>query len=290
MNQFIRSIAVLLISASLVQSVGAQFFFTGPGFLPDENGTNLDAPQGGKASPNVAAGTVVKDCAECPAMVVIPAGSFVMGSDKNDNEQTTYLVRISAFLLGKTEVTQKQWLEVMGSNPSGFSKCGHDCPVESVSWDDVQQFIATLNQKTGQKYRLPSEAEWEYAARAGTTTEWSHGNDESKLDNYAWSARNSGNKAQAVGQKLPNAFGLFDMQGNVWEWTEDCLHETYAGAPTDGSAWTTGCSGIYNNYDYRVLRGGSWSNFPALLRSAYRIRNLLSFRFNFYGFRLARDL
>ena len=283
MNQFICSIAVLLISASLVQSVGAQFFFTGPGFLPDENGTNLDAPQGGKTSPNVAAGTVVKDCAECPAMVVIPAGSFVMGSDKNANEQPTHLVNLSSFLIGKTEVTQVQWEAVMGNNPS--QSTGRTLPVEKVSWDEIQRFITKLTQKTGQSYRLPSESEWEYAARAGTTTEWSHGNDESKLGNYAWYSQNSGSKTQAVGQKLPNAFGLFDMHGNVWEWTQDCWHENYVGAPSDASAWTTNC---YR--DTRVLRGGSWGNSSGDLRSADRIWYIRSGQFSSFGFRLARDL
>ena len=283
MNKFIRSIAVLLTSACLMQGAVAQFFFTGPGFTPDENGTNLDDPQARKGASRVAAGTVVKDCAECPEMVVIPAGSFVMGSDKSSDEQPTHSVSMRSFSIGKYEVTQEQWFAVMGNNPSANK--GRALPVEMVSWDDVQQFITKLNQKTGQKYRLPSEAEWEYAARAGSTTEWSFGNDESKLGNYAWDDRNSGGKAQAVGQKLPNAFGLFDMHGNVWEWTQDCWHETYAGAPTDGGAWTTGCSG-----NYRVLRGGSWFNFPATLRSAIRIWYFPGSRRTSDGFRLARDL
>jgi formylglycine-generating enzyme required for sulfatase activity len=171
----------------------------------------------------------------------------------------------------------------MGSNPSRFTACGPECPVENVRWNVVQEFIVKLNQKTGQKYRLPSEAEWEYAAKAGTTTEWSHGNDESKLGNYAWYRQNNSYTTQVVGQKLPNAFGLFDMHGNVWEWTQDCWHETYAGAPTDGSAWTTGCSG--NN---RVLRGGSWDYYPTILRSASRYRHDPDFRSESNGFRLAR--
>ena len=255
------------------------------GFIPDENGTKLDAAQSGKVTPILALGTSVNDCAECPEMVVIPAGSFVMGSDKSNDEKPSHTVYIRSFLMGRTEVTQKQWLDVMGSNPSRFDACGPECPVENVSWDGVQQFISKLNQKTGQNYRLPSEAEWEYAARAGTTTEWSHGNDESKLGNYAWFERNSGGKTQEVGQKLSNAFDIYDMHGNVWEWTQDCWHGSYAGAPTDGSAWTTGCSG-----NYRVLRGGSWGNYPAFLRSAIRIRYTPDFRGIGSGFRLAREL
>ena len=216
-------------------------------------------------------------------MVQIPPGSFTMGSDKSSDEKPPHTVYIRSFLMGRTEVTQKQWLDVMGSNPSGFAACGSECPVESVGWDEVQQFISKLNQKTGQKYRLPSEAEWEYAARAGTTTEWSHGNDESKLGNYAWYDVNSGRKTQEVGQKLPNAFGLYGMHGNVFEWTQDCWHENYAGAPTDGSAWTTGCSS-----SNRVLRGGSWDLIPAGLRSAYRSRDGPVDRNFGNGFRLAR--
>jgi len=216
-------------------------------------------------------------------MVQIPSGSFTMGSDKDNDEKPPHTVYIRSFLMGRTEVTQKQWLEVMGSNPSSFSACGLECPVENVSWDEVQQFISKLNQKTGQKYRLPSEAEWEYAARAGTTTDWSFGNEESKLGNYAWYRASSGGKTQEVGKKLPNAFGLYDMHGNVWEWTQDCWHYNYSGAPTDGSAWATGCTG-----NYRMLRGGSWYFYPAGLRSAFRYWGNPDSRLNGYGFRLAR--
>jgi formylglycine-generating enzyme required for sulfatase activity len=216
-------------------------------------------------------------------MVLIPAGSFTMGTDKNIDEKPPHTVYVQSFLIGKTEVTQKQWQYVMGSNPSRFSACGPECPVENVSWNDIQEFIAKLNQKTGQKYRLPSEAEWEYAARAGTTTEWSHGNDDSRLGNYAWYSQNSGSKTQAVGQRLPNAFGLFDMHGNVWEWTQDCWHGTYAGAPADGSSWIAGCSA-----NYRVLRGGSWNYGSADLRSASRGRDGPGDRYLINGFRLAR--
>jgi len=263
----------------LTQFATAQSLFKG--FIPDENGTNPDV----LVQQTVTPGAIFKDCAECTEMVVIPAGSFVMGSGKNADEQPPHTVAIRSFLMGRTEVTQRQWSDIMGSNPSYFLACGPNCPVENVSWDDVQHFIAKLNQRNGQKYRLPSEAEWEYAARAGTTAEWSHGNDESKLGNYAWYGRNSGGKTQVVGQKLPNAFGLFDMHGNVWEWTQDCMHGDYGGAPTDGSAWTTGCSG-----NYRVLRGGSWYDGPAGLRSAIRFRSYPVLRDNSSGFRLARDL
>ena len=264
-----------------MQGSSAQLRIMGGGFIPDENGTNPDALIQNKVAPPA----IIKDCAECPEMVVIPAGSFVMGSTKNAEEQPPYAVTVRIFLMGKTEVTQKQWTDVMGSNPSRFLKCGENCPIDNVEWKDINQFIAKLNQKTGQKYRLPSETEWEYAARAGTTSEWSFGNDVSRVGNYAWYEGNSGNKTQSVAQKLPNAFGLFDMHGNVWELTEDCFHENYAGAPTDGSAWTTGCAD-----NRRVLRGGSWFNITANLRSAVRNWDFPVNRYNSFGFRLARDL
>ena len=270
---------------------------TGKGFTADPNGYRSDellpSPQ-----QKVAPGTIIKDCPECPEMVVLPGGNFLLGSPTDPeadpfsneepkaiglpSEKPQHRVQIQSFAIGKYEVTQEQWYAVMGNNPS--ENKGRTLPVEKVSWDDTQQFIAKLNQKTGQKYRLPSEAEWEYAARAGTTTEWSHGNDESKLGNYAWLGRNNEGKTQVVGQKLPNAFGLYDMHGNVNEWTQDCWHNNYSGAPTDGSAWTTGCG-----TNDRVLRGGSWG-FSASLRSAIRYRNYPDIRISYFGFRIARTL
>jgi len=267
-----------------MQGALAQFNVSGPGFIPDENGTNPDQPQVRKGMPAVTAGAIVKDCADCPEMVVIPAGSFLMGSDKQANEQPIHSVTLRSFLIAQTEVTQEQWERVMGNNPS--ENKGRMLPVERVSWDGIQQFISKLNQKTQQKYRLPSEAEWEYAARAGITTEWSFGNDESKLGNYAWYRDNSGGKTHEVGRKLPNAFGLFDMHGNVYEWTQDCWHQNYFEAPTDGSAWVTNCNGTS-----RVLRGGSWNYHSAILRSSQRERRgLVDYTHYLDGFRLARDI
>ena len=298
MNQFIRSIAVLLLSACLTQGVCAQAI-TGKGFLPDENGTNLDDPQAGKVATRatIAPGTIIKDCPECPEMVVLPSGSFLMGSPPDPEpdpfsnekpkaigrpeEKPQHRVQVQSFAIGKYEVMQEQWYVVMGNNPSNNK--GRTLPVENVSWDDVQQYIAKLNQNTGHKYRLPSEAEWEYAARAGSTTTYPFGDNDSELHAYAWFDANA-NRTNPVGLKRPNQFGLFDMLGNVWEWTQDCWHDTSAGAPTDGSAWTTSCA-----VNSRVRRGGCWGNDSAGLRSANRwaipiIRN------SYIGFRLARDL
>jgi formylglycine-generating enzyme required for sulfatase activity len=184
--------------------------------------------------------------------------------------------------LGKFEVTQEQWYALMGNLPSKFK--GRTLPVEQVSWDDAQEFIKRLNTKSGQNYRLPSEAEWEYAARAGSPADYSFGDDPKQLSRFAWFAGNTDNTTNPAGEKTANKFGLHDMHGNVWEWMQDCWSGNYAGAPADGSAWTAGdCS-------RRVLRGGSWFNDPPLLRSAYRLRNTTASRGNLFGFRVARSL
>ena len=231
-------------------------------------------------------GQIFKDCqaSHCPEMVVIPAGSFTMGSNRHDNEKPTRSVNIRSFALGKYEVTQRQWKAVMGDNPSYFKNGCSNCPVESVRWDDIQKFLQKLNQMTGKEYRLPSEAEWEYAARAGTTTEWSSGNDASSVKQYAWYTENSTGRIQPVGTKQPNAFGLHDMHGNVWEWVQDVWHDNYNGAPTDGTSWTVG------DQSRRVLRGGSWGHLPVYLRSASRIRYATGDRDNGFGFRIARTV
>ena len=242
------------------------------------------------------AGEVVTDCAACPPMVFIPAGPFQMGSvDGDADEKPVRTVNVPAFLMGRTEVTQGQWKAVMGNNPSNFSACGDTCPVERVSWDDAQDFIRKLNAQTGQRYRLPSEAEWEYAARAGSTGRWSFGDNESQLGNHAWSQDNSGERnlfsankparTRPVAEKQPNAWGLFDMHGNVWEWVQDVWHPNFDGAPVDGSAWTSG-----GDQARRVIRGGSWGNTPQNLRSANREWVAPHGRDHFTGLRLARTL
>ncbi len=185
--------------------------------------------------------------------------------------------------MGKYEVTQKQWREVMGTSPSDFK--GDDLPVEMVSWDDVQQFIKKLNEKESpNKYRLASEAEWEYAARAGTTTSYSFSDNSTKLVDYAWYAANSKSMTHPVGQKKPNAWGLYDMHGNVWEWVQDGYNGNYNGAPTDGSSWESG------SVVYRVGRGGGWSDYAGYCRSVDRSGYVPADRRSSIGFRLLRDL
>jgi formylglycine-generating enzyme required for sulfatase activity len=244
----------------------------------------------------ITVGSIIKDCADCPEMVMIPAGSFEMGSAESGNEKPVHQVKLSALLLGRTEVTQGQWQAVMGSNPSDFKQCGADCPVEKVSWNDAQEFAKKLSAKTGKTYRLPSESEWEFAARAGSSGLWSFGDEESQLAAHAWYGRpdfpllggsggNSDRKTHAVAQKKPNAFGLYDMHGNVWEWVEDAYHENYQGAPADGSAWISG-----GDQARRGLRGGAYVGLPKTLASTYRNRSAPHNANSQFGFRIARTL
>jgi|ERR1041384_412240 formylglycine-generating enzyme required for sulfatase activity len=195
-------------------------------------------------------------------LVWIAPGTFIMGSENGEpDEKPAHRVTISkGFYLGKYEVTQAQWRKLMGDEPSHFK--GDDLPVEQVSWARVVAFIAKLNaQNDGYTYMLPSEAQWEYAARAGTDGDYA-----GDLDAMAWYDHNSEHHTHPVGRKQPNAFGLFDMHGNVFEWCEDWYHETYAGAPTDGSAWLSGVE------KHRVLRGGTWGNNASFCRSADRVK------------------
>jgi formylglycine-generating enzyme required for sulfatase activity len=253
--------------------------------MPDASGTNPDEPQPRKVAQNVAAGAIVKDCADCPEMVVIPGDSFVMGSEKNPEEKPLHRVHIRSFLIGRTEVTREEWTAVMGAAPTHFGKCEKQCPVERVSWLEVQTFIQKINVRTGMTYRLPSESEWEYVARSGTKTEWSFGDSELALNEYGWYDHNSARSSHGVGQKKPNTFKVFDMQGNLWEWVSDCWHENYIGAPMNSTSWDSNCAS-----EQRVLRGGSYLDYPNSLRSAKRRFSIPSFQASAVGFRLARDL
>jgi formylglycine-generating enzyme required for sulfatase activity len=190
-------------------------------------------------------------------MVLIPAGEFMMGwSDSDGNAfrdaQPRHRVRISKpFYLGKHEVTQEQWQAIVGENPSNVK--GPKNPVENVSWDDCQVFLRRLNEKVGGgKFGLPTEAQWEYACRAGSTTRWCFGNSDSALGEYAWCEENSDGTTHPVGQKKPNAWGLYDMHGNVWEWCQDWFDSGYYGkSPVDDPPGPAAGSG-------RVHRGGGW--------------------------------
>jgi formylglycine-generating enzyme required for sulfatase activity len=226
-------------------------------------------------------------------MLPIPGGEFMMGQTEAEKEELIRLVgeddyqryyadelpqhqvTVPSFLLGKYPVTQSQYQAVMGKNPSSFTENGTNRPVERVSWDDAVAFCQQLSKQTGREYRLPSEAEWEYACRAGTTTPFHFGPTiTTDLANYNGNfTYGSGPKGQfreqttAVGSFPANAFDLYDLHGNVWEWCLDHWHDSYNGAPTDGSAWLSS-----DDNAARLLRGGSWFNFPWYCRSANRLR------------------
>ncbi len=218
-------------------------------------------------------------------LVRIEAGGFRMGSDQGDSdEMPVHDVRITkGFWLARTEVTQAQWEAVMGYNASQSEFYGGDLPVERVSWRDCQEFLRTLNARVGGAlFRLPTEAEWEYACRAGGAADYCFGEAAGQLGDYAWYQGNAGGRTHPVGQRKPNSWGLFDMHGNVWEWCEDTWHDSYEGAPTDGSAWVEADSAL------RVVRGGSWYGDARRCRSACRLGGAPSGRSGYLGFRVAR--
>ncbi|MBI1254614.1 MAG: SUMF1/EgtB/PvdO family nonheme iron enzyme [Hyphomonas sp.] len=230
-----------------------------------------------------------------PEMVVLPSGSFMMGSPtseagRTDDEGPQRTVRIGyEFAVGKYEVTSGQYSACVsaGACPAarddGYGQQGTR-PVTYVSWEEARKYASWLSGQTGQTYRLLTEAEWEYAARAGSDARWSFGGDESRLGAFGWYLSNSSGRTQPVGGKGANAFGLHDLHGNVWEWVEDCYEAGYSEQPLDGSSFTK--SSCY----YRVIRGGSGDNTPQILRSAYRSRDAPDVRGYFLGFRLARAL
>ncbi len=229
-----------------------------------------------------------------PAMVIIPAGQFQMG-DLNGvgykSEQPVHQVTINySFAIGKYEVTFAEYYAFANATnrslPDDWGWGRGNRPVIEVNWDDAQAYAAWLSEETGKRYRLPSEAEWEYAARAGTTTNyfWGDAIGNNRANCAGCGSQWDNSQTAPVGSFQPNQFGLYDTHGNVWEWVEDCWHDNYRGAPSNGSAWTSGSCGS------RVLRGGSWFSGPRLLRSANRGGSTPGSRDFDYGFRLAQDL
>jgi formylglycine-generating enzyme required for sulfatase activity len=218
-------------------------------------------------------------------MLLVKGGCYQMGDifgHGEENEKPAHQACLKQFYIGKYLVTQIQWTGTMGTNPSREPTCGIHCPAENVSWNDIQEFIRKLNNRTGKAYRLPTEAEWEYAARSGgKNEEWAGTSDPRQLGDYAWYYDNSGYQSHPVGQKKPNGLGLYDMTGNVWEWMSDWYDGSYyekspvddpGGAPTGRT---------------RVLRGGYWGDLQQFVRIPRRIGLDPSARGAGYGFRLA---
>jgi formylglycine-generating enzyme required for sulfatase activity len=241
-----------------------------------------------KPAPDPVPGRAFRDCADCPEMVVVPAGKFMMGSTEGDpDEKPVHEVTIGrSFAVGKFEVTFADWEACVAGGGCTTKKSPNEQgmgrgrrPVINVSWNDAKEYVTWLVRKTGQPYRLLTEAEWEYAARAGTTTKYAFGDAINKPQ-----AQFSDSNTAEVGSFPANAWGLHDMHGNVWEWVEDCYQQDYSGTPSDGSA------GSISKCSLRVLRGGSWLDFPDDLRSANRYAAPPEDRVSSVGFRVARTL
>ena len=272
-----------LVSKLMAQARGGNV----PAVSPPAPETSASAPSPSTASrtdrsvPIASAGPALTDPMTGMEFVSVPAGCFQMGSPasevgRGDDEGPVHEVCVEGFAMGKFEVTQAQWEAVMGRNPSHFKGSRH--PVDNVSWNDIQTFLIRLHEKSGKNFRLPTEAEWEYACRGGVRGGRSCGGDD--LEDLAWSDTNSGWTTHPVGQKKANAFGLHDMSGNVWEWCADWYESGYSVSsprqnPAGPSAGTI-----------RVLRGGSWSSAPAFARAAARGWSLPGDRFAYQGFRL----
>jgi formylglycine-generating enzyme required for sulfatase activity len=237
-------------------------------------------------------GADFKECqAGCPTMVVIPAGKYMMGSPEGqgtaDERPTHEVTHAQPYAVGRNEVSFAEWDVCVNGGSCPRVSDGDwgrgDQPVINVSWDEAKQYTRWLARVTGKTYRLLSEAEWEYAARAGSAARYCFGDEEVELHQYGWYSANSESKPQPVGRKNANRFGLHDMHGNVWEWVEDIWHADYVGAPADGSAWLAGG-------DLRVARGGSWNYGPDNLRSASRDGFGAVSRISLIGFRVGRTL
>ncbi len=279
-----------ILRAAIAQEVMGQcrlLIAAGPTFLGADL-ENATAPKPGSA---------FKECANgCPVMIVVPAGKFIMGSpesesDQNASERPQHEVAIAEpFAVSKFEVTFEEWDACVAAAacPRVQDHWGRgQMPVINVSWGDAKQYVGWLSRLTGKNYRLLTEAEWEFAARAGTTSRYSWGDEPGKGNANCDGCGSQWDLQQTapVGSFKPNALGLYDMHGNVWEWVEDSWHDNYDGAPTDGSAWLRG-----GDPNYRVIRGGSWRNDTELICAAVRVKRNINVQFDTLGLRVARSL
>jgi formylglycine-generating enzyme required for sulfatase activity len=278
-----------------LSSLEGDFYFTpgGPaktGAVRDmADSRDKDTIETGPSRERSSAGqAVVKDDVTGMEFILVNGSCFQMGDGLGDglaSEKPVHQVCLDSYYLGKYEVTQGQWKKVMGSNPSHFKNCGDNCPAENIKWTDAQSFIAELNGLTGQTYRLPTEAEWEYAARdGGKMVKWAGTSSESKLGDLAWYDANSMDKTHPVGLKKANALGFYDMSGNVWEWTGDYYSETYYQKSVRDNPRGPG-----EGTD-RVLRGGCWLDRAGDCRSTIRFNFNPANSFKSIGFRLVRQL
>ncbi len=286
---FLLILTILLAPASV---------YNGKQLIPDEMSTSIPPEPSASAPIELSAGSVSSGPFSGMEFVTIPSGTFMMGSpgsedDRCKDEGPDHSVSISSFELMTTEVTQGIWEAVMGESAFIHHEmvrgAGDNYPMYNVSWNDCQEFIAKLNAlDSSYMYRLPSESEWEYACRAGTTTRfyWGDSDSESTMNQYCWYSSNSNSSNHPVALKQANFWGLYDMSGNVWEWCEDTWPSDYSGTPTDGRAL------VFSGASSRITRGGSWNDSAKLCRSAYR--NYCSdyevSQFLNIGFRLARSV
>jgi formylglycine-generating enzyme required for sulfatase activity len=236
-------------------------------------------------TPAAAAPGASRDCERCPEMVDIPAGTFQMGSNEDATEKPVHNVTVAAFAMSKYPVTIGEWKECVAAKACTYEPKGDDdLPVYNVSWNDAQRYVNWLSQRSKQKYRLPSEAEWEYAARGNTTSKFWWGNQvvPGKAACKGCGTEYQINRPMKVGSFAANPFGLFDMTGAVAQWVSDCWHRDYRGAPQNGSSWDVrGCT-------HHVLRGGSWKNDASYLRTSSRDSYDTDVRYETHGFRVVR--
>ena len=236
-------------------------------------------------------GDTFRDCTDCAEVVIVPDGDFTMGSNDKPSEQPPHHVKIAkAFAIGRREVTFAEWDKCVAAGackyaPPDQGQGRGERPATNLSWDDAQEFLAWMSKIAGKPYRLPSEAEWEYAARAGSTTAYWWGKDVDKARAQCAECGDAvTGKTVPVASFRPNAFGLYDTSGNAAEWVQDCWNANYKGAPADGSAWKTG------DCTQKVLRGGSFTDKAIAVRSSARFRYDEDVRYYANGFRVARDI
>jgi len=262
------------------------------GIATDSTSGAVDESTGtGSGTAETSTAAELQDCDECPRMVVVPAGDYLMGSDqRRPDEKPKHRVTFAEpFAIGIYEVTIREWDACLREGGCSFSPKAEgddNLPVTNLSWDDAQQYVAWLSNKTGKEYRLPTEAEWEYAASGGTRSTFWWGNEVGKANANCRDCGSSwdGQSTAPVGSFAPNPFGLYDVHGNLWEWTTDCVNRSYEGAPADGSAWLRG------NCIARVLRGGSWNLNSDYMRTTRRHHYDRDVRYYLHGFRVVRSL